>query len=118
MKFIFSLFFTISILGLSAQSKEEKWKIYISAFQNGLAQKDKSKLTSLVDPKFDDMGSTRSQWISRIISNNQEMDKVKKVLSSKVVEGVDHDKMKCHGALCLYFDYVNGKWLLAASFED
>jgi hypothetical protein len=118
MKLILCTVFTFIVLNISAQTKEDKWRSYVTAFQNALNKKDKSTLISLVAPTLEGEGSTNIQWVTRILSNNAELSKIKKTLLAKVENGIGHDKMKCHEALCLYFDYKNDKWLLVDAFED
>jgi c-di-AMP phosphodiesterase-like protein len=118
MKLILSIVFTLIVLNISAQTKEDKWKSYVTTFQNALTKKDKKTLISLVAPTLDGEGITNAEWVSRILSNNAELSKIKKTLLAKSENGIGHEKMKCHEALCLYFDYKKDKWLLVDAFED
>jgi hypothetical protein len=113
------LFAIIILIGLNvqAQTKEEKWSIYISAFQNALHSKDKAKLAALVAPTMS-VGISNKEWASEILSDRSTIIKIEKALMSKTIKGPDHDKMKCYDAMCLYFDFRENKWLLVDLFED
>lgn len=114
------LFFLLMLLSfnLNAQTKEQKWKVYVQDFQNALSKKDKSKMVSLVGNPIQSEGISNSEWVKRILSDRNNISKLNKTLSTKPTSGIGHDKMLCYQSLCLYFDYKNNKWLLVDAFED
>jgi len=118
MKLIFIFLFTLLSLNLNAQTKEQKWKVYVQDFKNALNKKDKAKLISLVGNTIQSQGISNTEWVKWLLSDKNNIGKINKTLSGKTTNGVGHDKMLCYQSLCLYFDYPNSKWLLVDAFED
>jgi len=99
-------------------SKEEKWTKFVETFQKSLVSKDQSKLISLVANKLNGEGASNKEWIDRVFFNSNYLDKIKKIFEYTPIDSQTNDRMICNDGLCLYFDYVDSKWMLVDIFED
>ena len=99
-------------------SKEEKWVKYTETFLKALISKDKSTLISLVLNQIKGEGLSNEEWVDRVILNSNYLEKLKQTFEIAPTESSNNNRIICNEGLCLYFDYIDNRWLLVDVFED